>query len=227
MEVFVYSPPPPETAPEASPVLFENEAIVVCDKPAGLLSVPGRLPAHKDSLYARLLSQDRPELKVVHRLDLATSGLIVFAKGLAANRALSRQFQQRQVQKLYSAIVAGVPADSAGCVDLPLICDWPNRPRQMVDHSLGKPSQTQWTRGQTRTVGGVQACSMALTPLTGRSHQLRVHMAALGHPILGDGLYAPASAQAASYRLLLHAQWLEFEDPLTGERRAFTAPCPF
>lgn len=222
MEDFVYTPPP--VGPLTT--LFENDAIVVCDKPAGLLSVPGRLPAHKDSLYTRLLPL-YPELMVVHRLDLATSGLIVFAKNLEANRALSRQFQQRSVKKRYIAIVTGVPDEASGEIDLPLICDWPNRPRQIVDHQQGKPSTTLWVRGKERQVGGLRACEIELTPITGRSHQLRVHMAELGHAIIGDGFYADEAARSASPRLLLHAQWIAFEDPVSGAPLEFTAPCPF
>lgn len=222
MEDFVYAPP--TSGP--LPTLFENDAIVVCDKPAGLLSVPGRLPEHKDSLYTRLLPF-YPELMVVHRLDLATSGLIVFAKNLEANRALSRQFQQRSVRKRYIAFVAGVPDEASGEIDLPLICDWPNRPRQIVDHEQGKPSKTLWVRSTERHVEGLSACEIELTPITGRSHQLRVHMAALGHAIVGDRLYADEPARSASPRLLLHAQWISIEDPISGEALEFTAPCPF
>ena len=141
MQPLVYQPP----ATDPLPVLFADDSLLVMDKPAGLLSVPGRLEEHRDSLLTRCLV-DFPDAQVVHRLDLATSGVLVLARGLEANRALSQQFQQRSVAKTYTAVVEGRPETAKGEVDLPLICDWPNRPRQIVDFEVGKPSQTRWFR---------------------------------------------------------------------------------
>jgi tRNA pseudouridine32 synthase / 23S rRNA pseudouridine746 synthase len=213
------SPPPPPPPP-----LHQDDSLVVLDKPAGLLAVPGRGADKQDCLLARAMPH-WPGLCVVHRLDMATSGLIVFARGPLPQRQLSAAFERRRVHKSYEAVVRGLVRDEHGEVDLPLAADWPNRPRQRVDHTAGKPSQTRWrvvardeARGRTR---------LALEPVTGRSHQLRVHLLALGHPILGDALYAPADAAAASPRLLLHATGLAFEHPATGAACAFRSGAPF
>ena len=222
MEPFVYSPPPDGPLP----VLFEDEWLLALNKPEGLLSVPGRLAEHRDSLYTRVL-EHHPDAMVVHRLDLATSGVMVMAKSLRANRALSRLFQLRQVDKAYEAIIEGQPELRHGFVDLPLICDWPNRPRQIVDHDIGKPSQTEWHALGAQSVQGLSGMRVRLRPLTGRSHQLRVHMAEMGHPIFGDRFYATAQGATASPRLLLHAQTLEFAHPEDQRPLRFEAPCPF
>lgn len=178
-------------------ILHADERLVVVDKPAGLLSVPGRTEA--DCASARVQAEFADAL-VVHRLDQATSGLLLFARGAQAQRELSADFAARRVDKAYIAIVAG-RLDGEGFVDLPLAADWPHRPRQQVDAVHGKPSQTRW-----RALGAEGPHTrMRLEPLTGRSHQLRVHLAALGHPILGDTLYAAPEIAAASPRLLLHA----------------------
>ncbi len=181
-------------------VLHADDRLVVITKPAGLLSVPGR--TEPDCASARVQGL-YPDALIVHRLDQATSGLLLFARGLAAQRELSADFAERRVGKVYIAVVAG-HLEGEGLIDLPLAADWPNRPRQQVDPERGKPSQTRWRvlgheAGHTR---------VALEPLTGRSHQLRVHMAALGHAILGDALYATADVAAARPRLLLHASEL-------------------
>ena len=183
-------------------IVHVDGQVVVADKPAGLLCVPGRGPDRADCLARRLQAQ-WPDALVVHRLDMATSGLVVFGRGAAVQRALSIAFAERRVHKRYEAVVAGLLADAAGEIKLPLAADWPNRPRQQVDQAAGKPSLTRWqvlardeARGTTR---------LALTPITGRSHQLRVHLAAIGHAILGDTLYAPAPWAQAAPRLLLHA----------------------
>lgn len=204
-------------------VVFADRHLIVADKPAGLLSVPGRDPAHRDCLIARL-QPTYPDALIVHRLDMATSGLLVLARGPAVHRELSRAFRERAVHKRYIALVAGLLADDAGEIDLPLICDWPNRPRQKIDHNLGKPSLTRYrvlardtARGQTR---------VALEPVTGRSHQLRVHLAALGHPILGDPLYG-TTPPAPGARLDLHAEYLAFRHPASGDSCAFSRPAPF
>lgn len=200
-----------------------DEHFIVVNKPSGLLSVPGRGPDKQDCLSARV-QREFPDALVVHRLDMETSGLMVFARGIDAQRALGRAFEQRTVQKQYIAIVTGLLTTDHGTVDLPLICDWPNRPRQMVSHELGKPSTTHY-QVMARDVHGPHT-RVALTPITGRSHQLRVHMAALGHPILGDSLYASAPPTAGE-RLLLHATTLRFPHPATGEPVHSAAAVPF
>lgn len=200
--------------------LHVDAYLLVVDKPAGLLSVPGRLPEHQDCLLARL-REDHPDALVVHRLDQVTSGLMVFARDAAAQRALSIQFQRREVGKRYEALVEGVVADDAGQIDLPLICDWPNRPRQMVDTKRGKPSLTRWKVLQRDPQA--KRTRLALEPVTGRSHQLRVHLASIGHPIAGDTFYG---AQPAP-RVLLHACGLGFAHPVAGVAMAFESPAPF
>jgi tRNA pseudouridine32 synthase/23S rRNA pseudouridine746 synthase len=175
-------------------ILHADDRLVVIDKPAGLLSVPGR--TEPDCASARVQAL-YPDALIVHRLDQATSGLLLFARGLEAQRELSADFAERRVDKLYVAIVAG-RLEGEGLIDLPLGADWPNRPRQQVDLARGKPSQTRW-----RVLARV-----ALEPLTGRSHQLRVHLAHIGHAILGDALYAAPDIAAAAPRLLLHANAL-------------------
>ncbi|MBV8036708.1 pseudouridine synthase [Roseateles sp.] len=181
-------------------VLHADDRLVVIDKPAGLLSVPGRTEPDCASARVQALFADA---LIVHRLDQATSGLLLFARGVEAQRELSADFAERRVGKVYIAVVAG-HLEGEGHIDLPLAADWPNRPRQQVDHTRGKPSQTRW-RALAHEGGHTR---VALEPLTGRSHQLRVHMAALGHAILGDTLYAPPAIAAASPRLLLHASEL-------------------
>ncbi|CAL4867072.1 Dual-specificity RNA pseudouridine synthase RluA [Asticcacaulis sp. MM231] len=202
-------------------VIFVDDHMLVAEKPAGLLSVPGRLPQHKDCLITRLQSL-YPDVLTVHRLDMATSGLMVFARGPEVHRTLSKAFADRQVDKRYIAVVAGdLSAD--GEVDLPLIKDWPNRPRQMVDHATGKPSLTRY-----RILGRAEGTTrIELEPVTGRTHQLRVHMMAIGHPILGDDFYAPPEIEALSPRLLLHAEHLSLPHPVSGARIDFHSAAPF
>ncbi|WP_346837422.1 pseudouridine synthase [Microbulbifer sp. SAOS-129_SWC] len=200
-----------EYRPPTEPFLNEiyaDDTLLVLDKPSGLLSVPGRAPEHADSLASRV-QQRYPGAMTVHRLDMDTSGLIVMARHPIAHRQLSALFQQRRVEKTYYAEVWGEPAKDAGEIDLPLICDWPNRPRQKVDFEVGKPSLTHWEK----VASAGHTSLIRLTPVTGRSHQLRVHMAAIGHPILGDPFYAQAQALAAAPRLLLHAASLSFAHP--------------
>lgn len=215
---FVYRPP---QSPYLS-LLYHDDDVMVVNKPSGLLSVPGKAPEHRDSLIARI-QRVYPHARIVHRLDMATSGVMVVAQHKDSHRILSRQFELRQTAKRYYARVAGVPAPSAGSVNLPLICDWPNRPKQKVDHETGKPALTHYEV--------VQYCAteamVALTPVTGRSHQLRVHMLALGHPILGDRLYGSPTVIASASRLQLHAETLAFSHPATGQRLQFSAPLPF
>lgn len=199
-----------------------DQALLVVDKPSGLPSVPGRDPALHDCAASRVVAAFA-DAKVVHRLDMDTSGLLLFARGLAVQRVLSRAFEQRQVGKTYIAVVAGEPADDEGEIDLPLRADWPNRPRQIVDVQAGKPSHTRWQVLQR----GAGCSRLALHPLTGRSHQLRVHLAAIGHPILGDPLYAPPPARQAAGRLMLHASALTLAHPDHGTRVSFRSEPPF
>ena len=214
-------------------VIHTDEHLLVLDKPAGLLCVPGRGPDKADCLSARAQAV-YPDALIVHRLDMATSGLVVMGRGAAAQRTLSLAFAERRVLKRYEAVVAGVPdasgADAEGWSDihLPLIVDWPNRPKSKVDFDLGKPSHTRWRTLQVSEVPGLGPCArLALVPVTGRSHQLRVHLLALGHPMLGDDLYADGAALAASPRLLLHACAITLPHPHTGQPMGWTSPAPF
>ncbi|MEO1551175.1 MAG: RluA family pseudouridine synthase [Pseudomonadota bacterium] len=209
----VYAPPP-----GALRILHKDAHITVLDKPAGLLSVPGKDPAHSDCVQARLRAHD-PDSRLVHRLDMDTSGVMVFARSPEAQRHLGLQFERRHVRKTYMAVVAGVLVEGEGEIDLPLIADWPNRPLQKVCFETGKPSQTAW-----RVVArSVEQTRLALFPRTGRSHQLRVHLMALGHPILGDRFYGGAAAS----RLMLHATQLCLRHPKDGREMCFEAPVPF
>jgi len=214
-------------------VVYVDDTLLVVDKPSGLLAVPGRGADKQDCLSARVQAF-YPDALIVHRLDMATSGLMVMARGPAAQRALSMAFAARAVTKRYVAMVAGrlaAPAqdrgmpDDWGSIDLPLIVDWPNRPRRIVDHLSGKPSLTRW-RVLGYDASGLNT-RVELEPVTGRSHQLRVHLRELGHPILGDALYAPPEVQAWSGRLLLHAQSLRLAHPQTGAALAFESAAPF
>ncbi len=213
---FTYSPP--ETA---ATILHADHEILVVDKPAGLLTVPGRGPDKSDCLINRLRGAF-PTILLVHRLDLDTSGVVIFGLTPHAQRFLSREFEQRGTKKTYQARLWGQLSPDEGQVDLPLIVDWPNRPRQHVNHETGKPAQTDWRvmrhEGDTTRV--------RLFPITGRSHQLRVHMMSLGHPILGDPLYATDAARDFP-RLMLHAETLRIRHPDSGRHMTFSAPVPF
>ena len=212
-----------EAPPQGIEIVTIDDAFVVVHKPSGLLSVPGRGPDKADCLSARVQA-GFAEALVVHRLDMETSGLMVFARSLDAQRALNRAFEQRLVGKYYVAVVTGIVESDQGTIHLPLICDWPNRPRQMVDHEIGKPSTTHYVvlaRDQT-----LMQTRVGLTPITGRSHQLRVHMASLGHAIIGDSLYS-ATPPPAGQRLLLHAAKLSFPHPVSGEPVNCASDVPF
>lgn len=202
-------------------VIHQDHELLVVNKPSGLLSVPGRGEHLADCMLSRLQAVF-PEVLLVHRLDRDTSGVMVFAMTPHAQRNLSRQFEDRKTKKIYVARVWGVPSEKTGTVDLPLIVDWPNRPKQMVDHENGKPAITDW---RLMKVEGNTA-RIRLMPQTGRSHQLRVHMQAIGHPILGDPFYAEGLAADAP-RLMLHAQSLRVAHPDGGKGMTFTAKCPF
>lgn len=213
---FVYEP-----TTEQPQVIHADHQVLVVAKPAGLLSVPGRGEDRADCVIDRLRGAF-PTILLVHRLDMDTSGVMVFGLTPHAQRHLSKQFEERRTKKTYVARLWGRLQPKTGTVDLPLIVDWPNRPRQKVDHDTGKPARTDWrvirdSDDETR---------VRLSPVTGRSHQLRVHMASLGHPILGDPLYAQGAA-ADFPRLMLHAETLRFKHPETGVMQGYTAPVPF
>lgn len=208
-------------------VRYQDEHLLVLNKPAGLLSVPGRGADKQDCLSARVQHRFADAL-VVHRLDMATSGLLLMARSPAMQRLLSQLFEARQIDKIYVAVVAGrmtAPAGVWQLIDLPIAVDWPCRPRRLIDHLHGKPSQTRYQITE-KTVGS-DSTRVTLQPITGRSHQLRVHLKALGHPILGDALYADAATQAKAPRLLLHAQALALVHPATQKRLALICPPPF
>ncbi|MDY0014448.1 MAG: pseudouridine synthase [Rhodocyclaceae bacterium] len=209
---------------DALVIAYQDEDLLALVKPSGLLSVPGRGPENQDSSTSRVQSQF-PAALPVHRLDMDTSGLLLFALSKAVHRQLSIQFQERGVFKRYIALVAGCPAAASGVIELPLICDWPNRPRQKVDFLMGKPSLTHYR--VLAIEPGKNASRLALEPLTGRSHQLRVHLMALGHPILGDPLYAPEGSRQGALRLMLHAEALALPHPVTGAPLEILAPSPF
>ena len=206
-------------------LLYEDADLLVLNKPAGLLSVPGRGPDKQDCLSTRVQTRFADAL-VVHRLDMATSGLLLMARGIAMQRALSAAFAERQVAKCYVADVAGLLAPGAPwqLIDLPIAPDWPRRPLRIV-HPQGQPSQTLW-RCISQDLQR-QTSRLELQPLTGRSHQLRLHLQALGHPILGDALYAPAPVQAMAARLHLHARDLTLAHPRTGQSLQWHCPAPF
>lgn len=216
--MYVYNPPPDN----GTTIVHVDDDLIVVDKPSGLLSVPGRGAEKADCLVARLQRQ-YPDAEVVHRLDMSTSGLILFARGKEMQGILSRYFRERQVEKRYIAVVAGLVAEADGEVNLPLIVDWPNRPRQMVDFDIGKPSLTRYRVLDRDTATAISR--VELEPVTGRSHQLRVHMNSLGHPILGDDLYGDVEARAK--RLLLHAAMLAFMHPTSGLSLRFESTPPF
>lgn len=212
--------PPADTGLEP---LFVDDSLLVVDKPAGLLSVPGRGEDKADCLASRIQARFADAL-IVHRLDMSTSGLLLLARGEEMHRQLSRLFRERLVDKRYIAVIDGRLEAEAGEVALPLICDWPNRPRQKVDFEIGKRSLTKFRR--LAYDPDSNTTRVELEPITGRSHQLRVHMAELGHPILGDDLYG-GSAEGKAERLLLHAMDLAFVHPLSGEALNFHCPPPF
>ena len=204
-------------------IVYEDDDLVVIDKPAGLLSVPGRLPEHQDSAYLRVVEK-YPHAKITHRLDMATSGILMFAKHRNAEVAVSKMFQARTVQKNYIALVQG-KLEGQGSVDVPLMTDWENRPRQMVHFELGKAAKTLYQAVQYFEVEDITR--VLLTPVTGRSHQLRVHMQYIGHPITGDQFYHPDYRQSALKRMALHASYLAFKQPLSGVDVEIRGNLPF
>jgi len=233
--------PPPATAPRGKhpchaardtgthssgdiAIIHVDSALVVVDKPSGMLCVPGRGPDKADCLASRVQGW-YPDALVVHRLDMATSGLVVFARGRSAQSRLAVLFRDRQIGKRYLAVVAGKMPANDGEIDLPIGTDWPNRPRRRIDHETGKPSLTRYrVLGIDKTAARSR---LELEPVTGRTHQLRLHLQAIGHPIVGDMLYAEGPVAAAAPRLLLHATRLELAHPLTGETLDLVSPAPF
>jgi len=206
-----------------------DASLLVLDKPAGLLSVPGRGEDKQDCLSTRVQAF-YPDALVVHRLDMATSGLMLMARSVGIQRTLGALFERREVDKRYIAVVDGLPPpaqspDGWSLIDLPIIVDWPRRPLRIIDAELGKASQTRWR--VLSQDSAAQTTRLELKPLTGRSHQLRVHLQALGHPILGDRLYAPEAVCAMAERLLLHACALAFTHPVSGEATRFESSTPF
>jgi len=214
---FIYAP-----SDDPIEIIHEDEALLIVNKPSGLLSVPGRLEEHKDSLETRLRNI-YPDTLLVHRLDVPTSGVMVFARTKAAQRHIGMQFEKRQTRKTYVARVWGHMAEDSGHIDLPLIVDWPNKPRQKVCHETGKASQTDWVVLERE----VEATRVRLHPTTGRTHQLRVHMMAIGHSILGDRFYADDAALMAADRLQLHAEELMLRHPVGGAEMTFRSEVPF
>ena len=217
---FYYDPP---IAPWLD-ILYQDEEIMVVNKPAELLSVPGKAPELFDSIITRIQWQ-YPYAETVHRLDMSTSGILVIALTKEAERELKRQFRERETSKRYIADVWGMMEEDGGIIDLPLICDWPNRPKQMVCFERGKSAKTAYRvlfRERSKNFTRVE-----LTPITGRSHQLRVHLLSLGHVILGDRFYAEGEAFTCRDRLALHASELGFKHPITFKEMRFKAPLSF
>jgi len=212
-------------------VVYEDDTLLVLDKPTGLLSVPGRGEDKQDCLSSRVQKR-YANASIVHRLDMGTSGLMLMARGEFAQRFLNQAFAKRIVHKRYEAVVEGLlpePDHQNNSpwqeITLPIALDWPNRPRRIINAESGKPSQTRW---QVMSVDKVLGTSrVRLEPLTGRSHQLRVHLLAIGHPILGDTLYAPTRVVAKAARLLLHATELELPHPVSLQPMRFVSPAPF
>ncbi|MBI3222574.1 MAG: RluA family pseudouridine synthase [Nitrosomonadales bacterium] len=201
-------------APNEIEIVYRDEWLLVANKPAGLLAVPGRGADKQDCLISRI-QQAFPDALIVHRLDMATSGLLVLALGIEMQRRLSQLFREREVEKRYLAVVHGSLQDPVGEIDLPIGSDWPNRPKQQVNHISGKRSLTRYRLLSHEE--SINVSRVELEPVTGRTHQLRVHLAAIGHPIVGDTLYGHA-ADGQAQRLLLHARQLSFIHPVTGTR---------
>jgi len=206
-------------------ILHLSAQLIVVNKPSGLLCVPGRGAGKEDCLSFRVQAE-YPDALIVHRLDMGTSGIVVMGRGADAQRALSVMFQEREVRKRYQAVVDGCWAVAAtGEIDLPISGDWPNRPKKMVDHVMGRPSLTRY---RVIDIDAARAVSrIELDPLTGRSHQLRVHLEAMGHPIIGDDFYGTPESCAKAERLMLHACEIEFSDPATGVPLRVDCPAPF
>jgi len=218
----IYDPPD-----EPLNILYKDDDLLVLSKPSGLLSVPGKAEDQRDCLETRAKTQF-PEALLTHRLDLETSGVFMMAMNKPAQVHINRQFELRQTKKRYIARVWGHVEGDLGQIDLPMRCDWENRPRQMVCHEHGRNAVTDWEVAEREPiVDGVAVTRVELSPITGRSHQLRVHMEELGYPMLGEVFYAHDKAEAAADRLQLHAESLTIFHPSNGEAITFTDPCPF
>ena len=207
-------------------IIHRDARLIVLDKPSGLLAVPGRGPDLQDCLSARV-QREFPTALVVHRLDRDTSGLMLMALDAEAQRHASGQFERREVRKTYTCIVRGIPPDDEGLIDLPIARDPARPPRYRIDHEHGRPSQTRWRLIERVASASERTARLEVEPLTGRSHQIRLHLATLGHPILGDPLYADAATVALARRLLLHATFLALAHPDDGREVAWRSPCPF
>ncbi len=212
--------PPPDSGLD---IIYQDQHLVAVSKPAGLLSVPGRGEDKSDSMATRV-QKEYPDALVAHRLDRDTSGLLIFPLGAAVHRRFSLMFEKREMKKSYVAVVLGKLAQDQGVVDQPLLVDWPNRPRHIVDLANGKPAQTRYKMISYDAVSNTSR--VALEPITGRTHQLRVHMQFLGHPIVGDTLYG-GNADGRAVRLLLHAHTLDFSHPVSGKSMNLSSPIPF
>lgn len=204
-------------------IVHQDEAILIVNKPSLLLSVPGRAEDNRDCLITRLQENGYPESRIVHRLDWETSGLMVLARDADSHRELSRQFHDRETEKTYQALCWGCPEADSGRIDLPLRYDPPTKPRHVVCHEHGKHALTFWKVLERHP----QHARVELTPITGRSHQLRVHMLSIGHPLIGDALYAEGEALHLRDRLCLHACMLSITHPVSGQRLRFESPTPF
>lgn len=212
--------PPPDFGLE---IIYHDQFLVAVNKPSGLLSVPGRGEDKVDSMATRV-QKEYPDALVAHRLDRDTSGLLVFPRGAAMHRRLSLMFEKREMEKSYVAVVIGKLEHEQGEVNMPLMVDWPNRPRHIVDAANGKPAQTRYKVISYDAESNTSR--VLLEPITGRTHQLRVHMQALGHPIVGDTLYG-GNAEGLVQRLLLHAHTLDFTHPVNGKTFKLISPLPF
>jgi len=214
--------PPPYLVPhsrELIRILYRDADLLIVDKPTLLLSVPGRHPLNRDCLIERI-DAHYPGVVAVHRLDLDTSGVMIVPRHRESLSRLARQFQSRSIEKTYIARVAGVVEKNTGTINLPLTRDWPNRPRQKVCFETGKPAITHWKRLSTDN----DTSLLELSPVTGRSHQLRIHLNEIGHPILGCDFYAPENVLAAAPRLLLHASRIRFSHPISGDTITASSP---
>lgn len=203
-------------------IIYRDEHLLVLNKPSGLLAVPGRGPDLQDCLSARA-QHEFPTALVVHRLDRDTSGVFLMALNADTQRALNRQFAAQAVAKRYVAVVFGSPTADQGVIELPMRKDFDNPPRHMIDVEQGRAARTEW-----RVIERQADCArLEVSPKTGRSHQIRLHLQSIGHPILGDNLYAHAQALAMADRLLLHAEELSLTHPATGQEITWRSPCPF
>lgn len=205
-------------------ILYEDEDILLVNKPHSLLTIPGKHPLNKDCLHSRLL-EHYPSASIIHRLDLDTSGLLIIALNKAANAHISRQFQQRQIEKTYTAVLFGHIKEDSGTISLPIARDWAHRPLQKICYDTGKASETHFT--VLERLESMNATRVLFNPITGRSHQLRIHSREINHPILGCDMYATQEAFDMAERLMLHATTIHFEHPVTGKRINGLCPCPF